>query len=339
MRKLGTRIAMGLLLALIALAPLRPATGQERSMPEACTEMAYSIEEDFITHGPLPPDMVDYISDGDLLGKGCVVCARNADLVGDFDVAVDLGLDAVDVIDAERYLVAFSTSLDSPIRDQFTAGDLLTTNLVVIPNQALTYRFQVPYDLGLDALHFRGAPDRIAAFLYDIEEQQISREDWLQDPSALAGMLDEYGIDIWFSTEGTWTPVTRAGFLDGDVLSARDGVVVAYIEDLLPPDVPAGIPQRGVDFGLDAVTADRRGDETGIHFSTEILYRNERSFTDGDVLVAGNGIVYTNRALIVCFEPKADFLGLDAFHMGAPEGPQVEVYLPVVLKAFSQTIR
>ena len=43
---------------------------------------------------------------------------------------------------------------------------------------------------------------------------------------------------------------------------------------MYPP--PAGIPERGVDFGLDAVT---KGEST--EFSTEILYEGELSFTDG----------------------------------------------------------
>jgi len=339
MRKPVTRAAMGLLLALVALVPLGSATGQQPSMPPACEELAFSTEEDFITRGPEPPDGNPYISDGDLLGRNCVVCARNADLVGDFDVSADLGLDAADVIDAERYLVAFSTELDSP-HGSFTAGDLLTTNGVIIPNVALTYGFQVRHDVGLDGLHLVGPPQNIQAFLAAIREAQLDRDYWLQNPGDLGDRLEEYEIDIWFSTEGTWMPLEGVGFLDGDVLSARDGDVVAHIQHLLPPDVPAGIPDRGVDFGLDAVTSTRMGDENRIQFSTEILYENDRSFTDGDVLLAGNGIVTTNQQLIMCFEPKADFLGLDAFHMGAPEGPQqVGVYLPVVLKGFGQTTR
>jgi hypothetical protein len=337
MRKAATRTAIGLLLALVALVPLNPVTGQEPSMPAVCGELSFSTEEDFITHGPVPPDGQTYISDGDLLGRGCVICARNADLVMQLDVVADLGLDAADIIDAERYMVAFSTELDSPNRGQFTAGDLLTTKGAIIPNVALTYRFQSGYDLGLDAVHFVGKHEDILGFLDEI--LQYSRDDWLQNPDRLARMLADSAIDIWFSTEGTWTPVGAPGFLDGDVLSARDGLVVAQIEVLLPPDVPAGIPMRGVDFGLDAVTSDRAGDEMGIHFSTEILFENEGSFTDGDVLLAGNGIAYPHRLLVQCFEAQADFLGLDAFHRMAIEGPPTDVYLPVILKARGHTIR
>ena len=53
-----------------------------------------------------------------------------------------------------------------------------------------------------------------------------------------------------------------------------------------------------------------------INFSTEILYQNELAFTDGDVLKLGNGILFKNEELIRCFEPKADFLGLDALSRG-----------------------
>ncbi len=499
MRNFATRAAMGLLLALIALTPLKPATGQEPSMPGACGELAFSTEEDFVTHGPEPADGNPYISDGDLLGDNCIVCARNLDLLMPFDVTVDLGLDAVDVINPEDYLVAFSTELDSPHGDQFTAGDLLVNAYgLIIPNVALTHQFQlcrmedqsqpednygflfgdepqrwqafipsldnisaidlilhkdgtppgdvlvevrtmddtvlgqgvvpeasvpqlsgwvtadfptpVPVspgkkhriyvyatqaspdnkyfwrgdqtssycpdcdtdvvsawpdyryafkthgfapcgpgqpmvgppreDLGLDGLHFVGPEQSINAFLSAVRQSQMSRDDWLQNPGQLSGMLEEYEIDIWFSTEGTWGLGGAAGFLDGDVLSARDGVVVAPIEDLLPLDVPAGIPQRGVDFGLDGVTTDRRGNTEGIHFSTEILYDNKRSFTDGDVLLAGSGtVIHPNQGLITCFEPRADFLGLDAFHSIAVEKPTKDVYLPVVLKALRPLMR
>ena len=106
-------------------------------------------------------------------------------------------------------------------------------------------------------------------------------------------------------------------FLDGDLLSARDGAIVAGNKALLPdPAVPAGIPDRGVDFGLDAVTAERPGNRASIHFSTEILFDGEVAFTDGDVLKAGNGVIYTNKDLINCFEPKASFLGLLVLLLG-----------------------
>jgi hypothetical protein len=298
-------------------------------MPPECQELAFSTEEDFVTQGPEPPDGNPIISDGDLLGPNCIVCARNADLLADtFDVTVDLGLDAADVIDAQGPLVAFSTELNSPHAGQFTHGDLLVTNGVIIPNQALTHAFGqgvVAYDIGLDAVHFVGDRDTITGFLRHLAENP------LQDPGVLADLLKEFGIDIWYSTEGTWQVAGAPSFLDGDLLSARDGAIVAGNKALLPdPGVPAGIPDRGVDFGLDAVTADRPGNRASIHFSTEILFDGELAFTDGDVLKAGNGVIYTNKDLINCFEPKASFLGLDALHI--LRETRTKVYLPVILR-------
>jgi len=227
MRKFIIRIAAGLLLALITLAPLGPATSQEPSLPEACRELAFSTEEDFVTWGPKPPDGNPIISDGDLLGPNCEVCARNLDLVGRFDVSDDLGLDAADVIDVESYLVAFSTELDSPNTGQFTAGDLLVTNGAIIANVALTHLFEVGYDIGLDAIHFVGDTEKIIAFLD--AAKQYSREYWLENPANLAELLASYEIDIWFSTEGTLGPVEAPIFLDGDLLSARYGTIVALL--------------------------------------------------------------------------------------------------------------
>ena len=76
----------------------------------------------------------------------------------------------------------------------------------------------------------------------------------------------------------------------------------------------------GVDVGRrtrerDAVTCDRRGNKRLINFSTEILYGGKPIFTDGDVLRFGNGVIFTNLDLIQGFEPKAEFLGLDALSM------------------------
>ena len=279
-----------------------------------------------MTQGPEPADGNPIISDGDLLGEGCVVCARNADLLQAFtvpvlshvvpNVTVDLGLDAVDIIDVDRYLVAFSTELDSPNAGQFTAGDLLITNGAVIPNAALLYGFAVRgVDLGLDAVHFVGEASRIIQFLDYVKS--AGREYWLRE-GALQASLRQYGLDIWFSTEGTGPYPTQPAFLDGDLLSARDGTIVARNSLLLPPSVPAGIPNRGVDFGLDAVAANRAGNRENIHFSTEMLYKREPSFTDGDVLLILNGVVYANKDLVNCFEPKSSFLGLDALYIGKP---------------------
>jgi hypothetical protein len=281
---------------------------------EACRTLAFSTEEDFVTRGPEPPDGNPIISDGDLLGKDCVVCARNADLLQPFDVVTDLGLDAVDIIDVESGLVAFSTEIDSPNSGQFTAGDLLATNGTNIPNRSLLYEFSIAYDLGLDAVLFVGDPGRILGF-FD-EARQIPRERWLTDPALLVGMLRQWEIDIWFSTEGTGPLPAAPVLLDGDLLSAATGTIVQSNDQLLPPEVPAGIPSRGVDFGLDAVTGSREGSLEMINFSTEILYRGDGPFTDGDLLKQGGGLIYSNAELVSCFEPTARFLGLDAIHRG-----------------------
>jgi len=318
MRKAMRIIALLVVLTAALLFPAGPVSSQVGTEAlKRCREFAFSTEEDFVTPGPVPDGNL-IISDGDLLGPNCAVCARNLDLVGGFDVRHDLGLDAVDIIDVERYFVAFSTELDSPNVGQFTAGDLLVTNGVIIPNVALTHLFGIGYDIGLDGLQFVGDPADIVLFL-DFA-RQLTRDEWLLNPGNLADALTEFGIDIWFSIEGTWTPAAAAGLvLDGDLLSARSGVIEAGNSDLLPASVPAGIPTRGVDFGLDAVTGSRAGEKEQIVFSTEILYEGRVSFTDGDVLQWDNGVVLANEDLIQCFKPSARFLGLDALYASIGE--------------------
>jgi hypothetical protein len=334
MRRKTVRLAVGVLLILIALMPPGSVIGRPSQLPPACQELAFSTEEEFLTQGLETPDGNPVISDGDLLSStanGCVICARNIELLSSFDLQdVDLGLDAVDVIDAERVLVSFSTELDSPYVGQFTAGDLLATNGMVIANVALTDPFGVGHDIGLDAVHFVGDPAGIVAFLD--EARQYSRADWLSDPGRLARMLVQYEIDIWFSTEGTFGPMENPDILDGDLLSAR-GIKIAGNDSLLPGTVPAGIPVRGVDFGLDAITDARIPEGQLMYFSTELLFEGDPSFTDGDILQAGNGVVARNADLIGCFEPKARELGLDALHK-AFQAMDVNAYLPLILRNF-----
>ncbi len=291
-----------------------------------CRGLVFSTEEDFLSQGPKPPDGNPIISDGDLLsaispGSSVVVCARNHDLLRFFRTRVDLGLDAVDVINAKGSIIAFSTELDDP-RGRFTAGDLLATNGAILPNSALLALFTlpVPEDIGLDAIHFVGDTEVIVKLLNQIKVD--GRSSWAENPTKLAKILNELKIDIWFSTEGTGPTPRAPSFLDGDLLSARDGTIVAPNSILLPPSVPAGIPTRGVDFGLDAVSAGRKLDRRSIHFSTEILYEGRRSFTDGDVLRLGNGVVITNAALVAPLEPRAKFLGLDALSFPVKPPPQ-----------------
>ncbi|MFC2082023.1 hypothetical protein ACFLR0_02450 [Candidatus Bipolaricaulota bacterium] len=313
MDKALRRTILIVLPAIVVLALASAVSGQVgRDALKACQGLAFSTEEDFVTRGPEPADGNPIISDGDLLGPGCVVCARNQDLLKDFDVNEDLGLDAVDVIDIDRYLVAFSTELDSPHGGQFTAGDLLITNGAIIPNAALLSGFQVSPDMGLDGVQFVGDVNDVIQFIdYALE----MGADYWRRPGMLQASLRQFEVDIWFSTEGTGPVPAQPNFLDGDLLSARDGTIVASNGQLLPVGVPAGIPTRGVDFGLDAVAAGSTGDLKQLQFSTEILYDGDVGFTDGDVLLFGNGVVRTNEDLIGCFKPAADFLGLDALDL------------------------
>lgn len=295
----------------------------------ACKDFAFSTEEDFLTQGPTPPDGNPIISDGDLLGRAHAVCARNRQLLAAWEIGEDLGLDAADVIDVEREWVAFSTELDDP-QGRFKAGDLLATNGTNIPNAALLTLFQVGNDLGLDAVHFVGQEEQILAFLQNAAEK--APDDWLD--GNLIESLQQYEIDIWFSTEGTELTASTVQILDGDLLSARTGTVILDQTALLPAAVPAGIPDRGVDFGLDAVSAARPQDAKSVRFSTEILYRKEPLFNDGDILRAGNGVEIHHSDLVTPFEPLAKFLGIDALYMRFVRG-QNDMYLPVILKNYS----
>ncbi len=296
----------------------------------ACRDFAYSTEEDFLTQGPQPPDGNPIISDGDLLSRNGVVCMRNRDLLRRWEIVPDLGLDAVDIIDVERGLVAFSTELDDPL-GRFKAGDLLATNGAVIPNAALLTLFQVGRDLGLDGLQLIGSDDKLIAFFQ--EAAQYDRSFWLE--GKLVPFLQRYEIDIWFSTEGTERTAAVTPILDGDLLSARDGIIVIGQAALLPAAVPAGIPGRGVDFGLDAVATTRQGDRELLRFSTEILYRKEPTFNDGDILRVGNGVEINHEDLVAPFEPKARFLGVDALYIRQP-GPPLDfhIFFPWILKLF-----
>ncbi|MEM7029927.1 MAG: hypothetical protein AAF629_10215 [Chloroflexota bacterium] len=324
--------------------PVQFASGQEVNALAACEDLAFSTEEDFVTQGPLPPDGNAIISDGDLLGKNHAVCARNQMLLAHWGTLPDLGLDAVDVLDTEKGIVLFSTELNDP-EDRFTNGDLLSLTGIVIPNSALLIQFDLAMDLGLDALHMTGDSAAIAGFLNDV--QQIPRETWLAQPTLLTDYLTEYSIDIWFSTEATAPDKSVVPFLDGDLLSARTGTVVMSQDQMLSVPIPAGLPNRGVDFGLDGVTSTRSEEPDNILFSTEILFREALAFTDGDILMLGGTIVTPHHDLVNPFEPAADFLGIDAFFQAQdgsdtsePETPDLpnqglgehQTFLPIVTK-------
>jgi hypothetical protein len=87
---------------------------------------------------------------------------------------------------------------------------------------------------------------------------------------------------------------------------------------------------------LDAFTASREFHPDELkpgrgQFSTEILYREEPMFTDGDILHVADGIAYHDSDLVAPFEPMADFLGVDALFILLDEPPELD-YLPLILK-------
>ncbi len=319
---MSTTLARLAALASLALVGFASSAGAQNAFSNlgACADAAFSVEEDFITRGPEPPDGDPYISDGDVLSPRGAVCVRQRELMRPFDITEDLGLDALDILAHERAVIAFSTELDSP-HGQFTAGDLLLTDgsaQAVVPNAALVRRFQIANDVGLDEVKFVGEPERIRRFVelaFDTDPDAWRERD-------LAETLKEIGIDIWFSIEGTrWS---RTPLLDGDVLSVVNGVV-ATNRDLLAPGAPAGLPSDGVDFGLDAFATARDAIEAArelgaFFFSTELLFADGIRFTDGDIVQVGGAMVAENGVLIAAFEPAAKFLGLDALWFDLAEG-------------------
>ena len=310
-----------LVFALAILTVLQPspvsAQAEPNSYPlEKCQEGAFSTEEDFVMQEGEQYDGNPYISDGDVLSFSGVVCARNRDLLASFAVGrylPDLGLDALEIIDIPSRLIAFSTELDDPAL-HFESGDLLFTNGAVIPNLALVKPFGIDYSIGLDGLQFVGEQERIIKFADSLVN--VPRDTLLRDPEQLRKLLEELDIDIWFSTEGTFGAPREPKILDGDLLSVRTASLVATNSDLLPATVPAGLPKRGVDFGLDGVMAVRSADaeraKATLRFSTELLFDGEPTFTDGDILAIGGGVVTKNETLVAPFQPAAEFLGLDA---------------------------
>ncbi|HBY95960.1 MAG: hypothetical protein M5U01_31310 [Ardenticatenaceae bacterium] len=333
--------ALAVGVGLLALVWTAAAAPTQQNTLAACADIGFSTEEDFLSRGPRPPDGNPVISDGDLLSPRGVVCARNRQLLAAFSPAgvpplPDLGLDAVDIVTIEPARIAFSTELDDPF-GRFKAGDLLTTDGAVIPNVALLAAFGVRHDLGLDAVHFIGKVEDITRFL-EIARQR-TRDEWLQSPGALPSSLKEFKLDLWFSTEGKATTPDGRILQDGDLLSAATGAIVFRQEDLLAPPIPAGLPSRGVDFGLDAVPG-CSGGRTTVQFSTEIGYQDAmtptRRFTGGDLLVLGGAVVMRNKELVNAFEPLVSDLGLDAITFPSRRAPcgeaQIRTYLPVLLK-------
>lgn len=324
-RILGLGMLLTLALALL-LAP-SAAHAQGAYPLDKCRSGAFSTEEDFMMKEGKPYDGDPYISDGDLLSTTGDVCARNADLLMAFNPTggymPDLGLDAVHIISFDKRLVAFSTEIDD-IFNRFSAGDVLFTDGGRIPNSALVAKFGIRNNIGLDGLQFIGKPEDLIAFANRVREADPAG--W--DKGLLDQLLRAFSVDIWFSIEGTHNGLEGALILDGDLLAAS-GSIVARNSDLLPASVPAGLPARGVDYGLDAIAApELPGRDSPLLFSTEILHRGEPAFNDGDVLKKGDGVVIHNEDLIAPFRPFADFLGLDAlwipFDQPPPRDPNLQ---------------
>ena len=241
----------------------------------ACKDLGFSTKEDFLTQGPVPALGNPIISDGDLLGPAHAACARNAELLAFWKIPVDLGLDAVDIVSVDLPLVAFSTNLSDPAH-RFTGGDLLATNGTAMPNKVLLTKFQISRDMGRDGMQFIGPVQGIIDFLN--RAAVISTAQWLANPGLLFELLQTFKVDIWISTEGTQLQGAVFPILDGDLLSVGTGTIIVHQADLLPPGVPAGIPARGVDFGLDAVVTPRDPDlaRKALLSSTAILYQGEK---------------------------------------------------------------
>lgn len=327
-RRLMKCVVLMLMLAALTLSAL-PAAAQPLNPLDYCREGAFSTEEDFIMLQKTPFDGNIYVSDGDLLSTvGGEVCARNNQLTRRLRVPgrFDLGLDAVDILrfgtlepdntGPATAVIAFSTELDHP-RGLFTAGDLLLTHGGIIPNRALTFAFSIPHDIGLDGLQIVGSPESIRRFINLTGRNAPSiaaRDSWLN--GRLQNVLKRLEMDIWFSVEGSWLRGENL-ILDGDILSARDGVILVRHSQLLPGITTGPYPTdpriRGVDFGVDAIAAQRDGQVQSIHFSTEILYKNpELGFFDGDVLQIGGAVRFTNEQFVAPFVPAVFYLGLDA---------------------------
>lgn len=317
------------MMSLAVLCPLNASAQPDTFWPHwnLCQDGVFSTEEDFVSLTMAPCDENPYVSDGDLISVNSQgLCLRNADLLRRFEgdaileSGIDLGLDAVDILDFYQYVVAFSTEIDHP-DGRFTAGDLLIVSDapseypisgIIIPNAALLHAFRLKDapNLGLDALHFVGDPSDIIR----IVEYELPPEKWLD--GELQRILDEdLKIDIWFSIEGTWpSPLNSSAdpyILDGDLLSAKTGSIIHAQSDLLGFTGWADIRKNGIDFGLDAFAGSRDPNPEGTGaFSTEIQSSLGGKFTAGDIILFDGTIYKTNAQLIgVLFE---GYVGLDA---------------------------
>ena len=283
-----------------------------------CTGLWFSTSEDFRSGVDQPGGPI--ISDGDLLtyevGSGARLCARNTDLLRRFDVNnFDHGLDALDQVQLDEGVViaALSTEIDSVnSAAQFTAGDLIFTTGPIVPNGALLAAFGLPrsLNLGLDAVTIEGSPDEKRRLLAVLDN--TSPDEFRDNPERLVEILEETNTDILFSTEGTPPDVQQPLFLDGDLLSARNGTIVRANADLLSL-LPAGLPARGVDYGLDAYTpAVNPLELVPIEIFSIEVQAGERVFSDGDALLPDPVLYLQAPELIKAFEPRDFDMGLDA---------------------------
>ncbi len=297
--------------------------GSALAQGPGCRGLLLSTSEDFFMQDTEDQDGNRVVSDGDLLAfdagsGGTTICRRNRELLAAFDIPrIDFGLDAVAAVDRQREILVFSTELDDPKR-RFTAGDLIFTTGLVIPNQVLTQRFDLAHDIGLDAVSLLGGEREWRQFMEKFGG--MSREEMLRQRREVLGFLEEAKMDILFSTEGTAPSVEQPRFIDGDLLSAVSGTIFRANSALLPA-LPAGIPSRGVDWGLDAYTFGEGLQSRGAMelFSTEIVGEAEGPFTDGDALGVGPVVVAKNFELLKSLTPATFDLGLDALHMDAAE--------------------
>lgn len=320
-----------------AVAPANPTQVQSVSSLEDCRDLAWSSEASFISQAGLPPDGDPIIRDGDLLSAVGTVCMRNAELLQAFGVTQPMGLDAVDVIDVAQRLVAFSVELNAP-DGAFKHGDLLNTWGAIIPIEALLHPYEIQGDRGLDAVHFIGElPDIIA---FNEKAAELGRDAWIADPNLLFTELQNNNIDIWFSIEGSENAPGPGQELDGDVLSVLSGTI-ARNDELYALAVPAGIPSRGIDYGVDALSAQRRRSarhRATIRYSPEIMFHGATPFQDADVLRFANGIVYSGVMLATPFEPPATLVGTDAVYIRLDPPPQLApfpIFMPLVLRHWS----
>jgi len=178
-------------------------------------EIAFSLNTGF------PMSNIGPLQHGDLLSTRGVMLRRNQDLLEPFEIqppALDVGLDAVQILDTGEILFSIETNVFSERLGQtLHRGDLLSSSgLILRSYQSMLSAFHpanAAKDYGLDALY-----------------------EW---PSG----------EIWFSTEEGFDDSLLGPVLPGDLLSDR-GYIVFQNHELLDAFGPS---QNQTDFGLDAL--------------------------------------------------------------------------------------